>query len=250
MGYTYVMSDMHGMYDLFLRMLEQISFSEDDTLYILGDVVDRGRDGIGMLLDIMGRDNVTLLLGNHEVMMLDVVTMENLSGPRYEECMFRWNKNGGGVTAHHFFGQLDYITQAKMIAYLEACPLFLSNVTVNGRRFYLVHAYPDYEGYSDGVTDETVTLNSLVELSMSDAARLKETLLWKRTENDSVFPDSETVIFGHTPTLWYQAGSPMRFWHGRNCIDIDCGCSYLANDNNQGCLGCLRLDDMREYYVS
>ena len=101
MGYTYVMSDMHGMYHQFLQMLEQISFSEEDTLYVLGDVIDRGRGGIKMLLDIMSRDNVTMLLGNHEAMMLDVVTMEDLSGPLYEERMFRWEKNGGGVTAHH-----------------------------------------------------------------------------------------------------------------------------------------------------
>lgn len=250
MGYTYVMSDMHGMYDQFLRMLEQISFSEEDILYILGDVVDRGRNGIKMLLDIMGRDNVTLLLGNHEAMMLDVVTLENLSGAKYEECMFRWNKNGGGVTAHHFFGGLDYKSQAKVIAYLEDCPLFLSNVVVNGRRFYLVHAFPDYEGYSDGITDETVTFNSLIQLNPEEAGRLRDELLWKRPEQDMNFPEGETVIFGHTPTLWYQSGSPMRFWHGKNCIDIDCGCSYLANENNQGRLGCLRLDDMREYYVS
>ena len=42
---TYVMSDFHGRHDLFLRMLEKISFCEEDTLYILGDVADRGPDG-------------------------------------------------------------------------------------------------------------------------------------------------------------------------------------------------------------
>ena len=37
----YVMSDLHGRYDLFLRMLEKISFSNCDTLYLLGDLIDR-----------------------------------------------------------------------------------------------------------------------------------------------------------------------------------------------------------------
>ena len=36
------MSDIHGEYDKYLAMLEQIDLSEDDTLYVLGDVVDRG----------------------------------------------------------------------------------------------------------------------------------------------------------------------------------------------------------------
>ena len=49
----YVMSDMHGLYDRYLKMLELIRFSEEDELYILGDMIDRGPDGIPILLDMM-----------------------------------------------------------------------------------------------------------------------------------------------------------------------------------------------------
>ena len=64
----YVMSDLHGCYDKFLQMLEKIRFGEDDSLYFLGDAVDRGPDGIALVQDLMGRDNVRPLLGNHEDM--------------------------------------------------------------------------------------------------------------------------------------------------------------------------------------
>ena len=37
---------------------------------------------------------------------------------------------------------------------------------------------------------------------------------------------------------------PMAIWHGRNKIGIDCGCARGAD----GRLGCLRLDDMQEFY--
>ncbi len=53
MGRTYVMSDIHGMADLFKRMLEQIRFSDEDTLYILGDMIDRGPDPAGILDFVM-----------------------------------------------------------------------------------------------------------------------------------------------------------------------------------------------------
>ena len=43
----YVMSDLHGCFDKYLLMLEKIKLSEKDTLYILGDVVDRGADTFG-----------------------------------------------------------------------------------------------------------------------------------------------------------------------------------------------------------
>lgn len=39
---TYVISDIHGQYDMFMELLEKIPLKDSDTLYILGDVVDRG----------------------------------------------------------------------------------------------------------------------------------------------------------------------------------------------------------------
>ena len=54
---TYVMSDFHGRHDFFMRMLEKIDFSENDTLYILGDVADRGPDGIKTFMYIMDKPN-------------------------------------------------------------------------------------------------------------------------------------------------------------------------------------------------
>lgn len=41
---TYVMSDIHGCYDKYMKMLEKIGFSEDDTLYVLGDILDYKMD--------------------------------------------------------------------------------------------------------------------------------------------------------------------------------------------------------------
>jgi len=40
----YVLSDLHGHYNIFIKMLEKINFSDDDVLYILGDCCDRGPD--------------------------------------------------------------------------------------------------------------------------------------------------------------------------------------------------------------
>lgn len=41
----YAMSDIHGCYEKYRDMLETIKFAADDTLYVLGDVLDRGRTG-------------------------------------------------------------------------------------------------------------------------------------------------------------------------------------------------------------
>ena len=57
---TYVMSDIHGQYEKYLDMLGKISFSEDDTLYILGDVIDRGPEPVKVLMDMTGSSQVTV----------------------------------------------------------------------------------------------------------------------------------------------------------------------------------------------
>jgi len=62
---TYVMSDLHGCFETYKAMLKKIDFSDDDILYILGDVIDRGPKPVSILLDLMERANVVVLAGNH-----------------------------------------------------------------------------------------------------------------------------------------------------------------------------------------
>ena len=84
----YVMGDIHGEADRFHAMLKKIQFSEDDILILLGDVIDRGPDGIALLLEIMEMPNAIMLLGNHEYMML-----QSLSPDATDIEIRRWNKN-------------------------------------------------------------------------------------------------------------------------------------------------------------
>lgn len=39
---TYFVSDIHGEYDLFLKLLDKLRFSDSDTMYVLGDIIDKG----------------------------------------------------------------------------------------------------------------------------------------------------------------------------------------------------------------
>ena len=63
----YICSDLHGRYDLWSALLAKLNLRSDDTLYILGDVIDRGPEGVEILQDIMARPNVLPILGNHEL---------------------------------------------------------------------------------------------------------------------------------------------------------------------------------------
>ena len=65
---VYVISDIHGCYDEYIELLKKINFCDEDELYILGDVVDRGAEPIKVLQDMMLRANVYPILGNHDYM--------------------------------------------------------------------------------------------------------------------------------------------------------------------------------------
>ena len=47
----YVMSDIHGQKRRFDSVMKQINLQPEDTLYVLGDVIDRNPDGIKILQD-------------------------------------------------------------------------------------------------------------------------------------------------------------------------------------------------------
>ena len=70
---TYVVSDLHGHYDVFRQGLKTIKFNNEDRLYVVGDAIDRGSDGVRILREIQRRENMDLILGNHEFMMLNSV---------------------------------------------------------------------------------------------------------------------------------------------------------------------------------
>ena len=69
---TYVISDLHGYrIEKLKELLEKANFSENDRLYILGDVIDRNGDGgIGVLQWLIKKPNAELIMGNHEAMLL------------------------------------------------------------------------------------------------------------------------------------------------------------------------------------
>ena len=65
----YVVSDIHGHFDEFMKMLKMIDFKDDDELYVLGDCIDKGPKSIDTLLYCLEHDNIHMCLGNHEFMM-------------------------------------------------------------------------------------------------------------------------------------------------------------------------------------
>ena len=87
--------------------MRQINLQPDDTLYILGDVIDRHPDGIRILRTIMDAPNIKMILGNHEYMMLRAIgrpydAYEQTDDLFVAEQRELWYRNGGYVTHSHW----------------------------------------------------------------------------------------------------------------------------------------------------
>ena len=70
----YLIGDVQGCNNALQRLLEEMSFSPSrDTLYLLGDLVNRGPDSAGVLRHLMALgDSAKCLLGNHDLHLLAV----------------------------------------------------------------------------------------------------------------------------------------------------------------------------------
>ena len=229
----YVMSDIHGEYGKYMEMLAKIKFSDSDTLVVLGDVVDRGPEPIKVLKDMMLRSNVYPLLGNHEIMALDVlkkllveITEENAEqGITAEDIrkLAEWQLNGGDITMENI-KKLPTEERNEIIEYMEEFEYYMA-LEVGGKRFLLVHA--GLGGYEKSKSLDDYTLYDLT---------------FARPELGKIYYNEKlTVIVGHTPTLSF-SDKPEIFSSG-NVKFIDCGAAY------GGRLACLCLDTMEEFYV-
>ena len=226
----YVISDVHGRYDLFLRMLERIGFGAGDTLYLLGDCIDRGPDGIAMLLDVMGRENVVPFLGNHEDMFLRVIRNQAQRRPSFfraaaRQSFFNWTRQNGGLVTWQSYLQLESAQQAAIRSWLEGLKLY-EELCVGGNRFLLVHA-------GVGRYEEN---KPLAHCSLHD-------FIWERMDYDRQYYDDKLLVTGHTPTGLIDTACLGRFYRRNNHIAIDCGAVFT------GTLGCLCLDTLEEIYV-
>ena len=232
----YTTSDIHGYpLDSFLQLLDSAGFGSTDTLYILGDVIDRNGDGgIAMLRWIMDTPNIRFLLGNHEKMLLscaflydgiDDGTETELMDPDRLHALMLWMRNGCEPTMNslQILKEKDPEALRSLYTFLENAPLYMK-VSTCGRDFVLVHS--GFENFSPER-----------ELSGYEP----DELLWYRPRADERFFPNVMTVLGHTPT-GYRFGEAGKMFLTDTWVDIDVG----AASGKAPML--LRLDDMKPFY--
>lgn len=232
---TYVTTDLHGYpLEKFKDFLDKVGFSDEDILYILGDVIDRGTDGIKILKWMMRTPNVRLIRGNHEDMFLncdflfegdsieDVVS--TLSGTKMDKYKI-WRANGGNVTLEVLSAMRNKEIQ-YILEYVKKAPLY-ETLNINGNDFILVHSglggFRKGKELSDYTSDE---------------------LIWTRPSLSTRYFGGFTVVFGHTPTVAYGNEYLGKIVKTDTWVNVDVGVGI----GQQPVL--FRLDDMKQIYYN
>ena len=120
------MSDIHGHISRFKSIMKQIRLKKTDHLYVLGDCIDRHPFGLPILKELYSKPNVTVLLGNHEHMMLDALTKRHPDN----EYIWRWYRNGGDIT-HNRYKRCTRTYREDMLTIIRSLPVNVE-ISCNG----------------------------------------------------------------------------------------------------------------------
>ncbi|MEZ4886177.1 MAG: metallophosphoesterase family protein [Chitinophagales bacterium] len=207
----FAISDIHGCKATFEKMLtEVIQLQKEDTLYLLGDYIDRGPDSKGvfdLIMDLQEKGyQVHCLMGNHEDMLLR----------SFQSAMTAdsWLMAGGDATLHSFGVKHWKDIPQKYFDFMENLQYYFELDD-----YLLVHAGFNFR-YAE---------------NLKDLYKDEFAMLWLRYWYDDIKPqliEGRTIVHGHTPTHHELIEEML---HDDSPLDIDAGCVYEGHGMGHLC---------------
>ena len=223
----YCISDIHGYYGLFCRLLDKIRFSDKDKLYVMGDIIDKGLDSIRLAKLLFSMPNVYCIAGNHEYDFL-----------KYYRALMRQTEDYDWVLEklRSYFTD-GYLLDWKTVDQFDLLPFYIET-----DKFIGVHAGIPFQ---DGM------------LLPPEDARPEQLVYDRFFKEPNVLPRGEKcILYGHTPVR-YLTGRDEILLHQRDgtgkgsqniadyCkIHLDTGVAL------SGVLGCFTVNSCLTFYVN
>lgn len=214
---TYVIGDIHGNKEKYEAMLQKLDPKDTDVVFVLGDVIDIGDDGIAILQDMMYRANVYPVLGEHEYMakkLLPLIAekgsaekaLEELPGEE-KELLSKWLTMKSEKTIADFLA-LDAEGQEAILDYLSEFEPY-EELKEGGKTFVLVHA---------GINnfEEDKDLDSYSE----------EDFVFATTDYGTPYFSEKYLVTAHTPTVTIGKEFAGKVYSKKRHVAIDCGAAY------------------------
>ena len=197
MARQFAISDIHGCLKTFRKLvLEVIILTKEDTLFLLGDYINKGADSRGVLDFIFELQNsgykLKCLRGNHEQYLID--------GLNYSWERIAFLNRGGRETLQSFGVENINQIPEKYLSFIQSLPFFFET-----ENHLLIHAGLNFD-LDDPYKDEFSMLNI------------------RRMEVDMKKTGNKNIIHGHVPNSYMDIENALSFHD--NHISIDGGCVY------------------------
>ena len=193
----FIMTDIHGRYDLFEKIFGEISYTKNDLLIILGDSCDRGEYTYEMYRKYIDLKNegykVIHLLGNHEDTILKSRNDLNHKA--------NWMFNGGERTVYSFFCHQNKFEE--IIDYWE--------------EFYKEKWLFDFFEEMPHIveSENCIFVHAGIDFSKSLENQDETYVVWTRDDWYIKNNTGKIVFYGHTPQNEVTSY--------KNCINLDSG---------------------------
>jgi bis(5'-nucleosyl)-tetraphosphatase (symmetrical) len=263
---AYVIGDVHGCFDQFIRLLKKIDYdSTKDQIILTGDLVNRGPKSLAVLNYCMADKNITTVLGNHDLYLLYLMSINKGKGQLKEvveaennKKIFEWL-----ITRPLIIQTADQSTSNKFIITHAGIPEIWSlekaqdladdvaqALTNNPSKMLKAMWGDEPESWNESLTGSEryrIIINYLtrmrflgnaasLDLKNTSAKASKGSKAWFHYESTSYRKMKQYYVFGHWASLNGQTNNP-------HFIGLDTGCVW------KGKLTALRMDDLEKISV-
>lgn len=223
----YCISDIHGNYDLFCRLLDKIKFCDKDKLYVLGDIIDKGQDSIRLAKLLFSIPNVCCIAGNHEYDFL-----------KYYRALMKQTEDYDWVLEklRGYFTD-GYLLDWKTVDQFDLLPFYIET-----DKFIGVHAGIPFQ---DGM------------LLPPEDARPEQLVYDRFFKEPNVLPRGEKcILYGHTPVRYLTGRDEILLYQrdgtGKGSQNIADYCKIHLDTGValSGVLGCFTVNSCQTFYVN
>lgn len=196
-------SDIHGCGKTFIKLLQQVGFNKNDTLVIIGDLIDRGPNTKLLIDEIMKLQeegfNIVCTIGNHEELMF-----RGAGSIRAED---NWRLNNGGIETLESFGVECYNDLDEKYKSFFMHLLLKAEID----KYIFVHAGINNIHFKDPY--------------------LPSVVLWTRNWYEFLDKDwlgDRYIIHGHVPQYYEDIINQFEHFETNRYLNIDAGCCYTS----------------------
>lgn len=244
---TYIMSDIHGAYKKFHKMLKKINLDlTKDVLIINGDILDRGKGSLKLFYEILGMqkkygsDHLIINKGNHELFL------ERFLQGILPLSIYSSHAYGGADTIRETESLSDE-EKRKLIEILASLPIY--TVVHSEKRtedIVVCHTGPHYNFVlrnPDGTVNILDSIKASYEWNENDF--LINSYIQREAPAAVLKSLDHILCVGHVPTIYLPdiQKSIITVLPGERVILTDTGAGHGER------LGCFRVDDEATFYV-